>query len=97
MYQIENIVTEIRKNDTEMMKYSDFCKICIENVWQWGIRLDEQRKRIRVLDALEKKEIILEDADFDILKICVETMTWAVIHKDIVKFSDYILTLKPKE
>jgi hypothetical protein len=34
-----------------------------------------------------------EDADIDLLKNLVKNMKWAFIHKEIIKFNDYIENL----
>lgn len=59
------------------------------------IMLDEQRKRVRVLDALEAAGdevfMMLEDADAKVLEECVRKMPWAMLSPGIVEFSDSVI------
>lgn len=60
------------------------------------ILLDEQRKRVRVLDALEGADgnafMMLEDADAQVLESCVRMMPWAMVSPGIVEFSDSVIS-----
>lgn len=63
---------------------------------QQGASIEEMRKGIRILDALdrtifpsEREEILeLEDADWEHLKLKVEKMPWAMVDRRFVQFSD---------
>jgi len=57
---------------------------------QTGATIDEMRKAIRVLDALDKSQDVLEleDADWEFLKSKVERMPWAVVDRRFVQFYD---------
>jgi hypothetical protein len=60
---------------------------------QQGATIDEMRKGIRVLDALDKSRdqvLELEDADWDFLKQKVEKMPWAMVDRRFVQFHDDI-------
>jgi hypothetical protein len=58
---------------------------------QSGATIDEMRKGIRVLDALEATEdgeLNLEDADWEYLKQKIEKMPWAMVDRRFVEFYD---------
>lgn len=58
---------------------------------QQGASIDEMRKCIRVLDALEAADgdvLELEDADWEMLKQKVEAMPWGWVDRRIVRFHD---------
>jgi len=71
-------------------------RACLYQMPQGGFTLDVQRKRLRVLEAVElaekdSKDIKLEDADHDTAKECVRTMAWGVMSRGIVEFCDQVL------
>ena len=58
---------------------------------QSGASIDEMRKGIRVLDALDAAQdnvLTLEDADWEHLKEKVEKMPWAMVDRRFVQFHD---------
>jgi hypothetical protein len=64
---------------------------------QAGASIDEMRRGIRVLDALDKHECIisgvleLEDADWEHLKLKVDKMPWGYADRRIVRFYDDVV------
>lgn len=62
---------------------------------QTGATIDEMRKGIRVLDALDATNgddvLTLEDADWEFLKSKVERMPWAMVDRRFVEFYDDIV------
>lgn len=61
---------------------------------QNGASIDEMRKGIRILDALERAsaEVLeLEDADWEFLKTKVERMPWALVDRRFIQFHDDIM------
>lgn len=60
---------------------------------QKGADLDELRRGIRVLDALDKARDILEleDADWEHLKAKTLAMQWAFVDRRIVAFIDDVI------
>lgn len=61
---------------------------------QSGATIDEMRKGIRILDALEaaRDDILeLEDADWQHLKDKVERMPWAMVDRRFIQFHDDII------
>jgi hypothetical protein len=58
-----------------------------------GLSVDEMRKRLRVVDALEACDgpvLELEDADYELLARKVREMKWIVVDRVIVDFCDDI-------
>lgn len=81
----------------EDQTYKHLVIACLNHVNpQIGINIEEQRKRMRILDAVEKAndELVLEDADAEILKGLVNAMPWAVVKKEIVQFSDDVSAME---
>lgn len=74
--------------------YKDFITTCVNQIPKEGMGVVEMKKRIRITDAMESvdddNKIGLEDADWIVLKQCVNSMSWAMVSKDIVEFVDYI-------
>jgi hypothetical protein len=72
--------------------YAELVKACASNIGKEGVSIAEQRKRIRILDVVEKNEEVMnfEDADADVLKSLVSSMPWALVNKDIVAFGDAV-------
>jgi hypothetical protein len=60
---------------------------------QQGATIDEMRKGIRVLDALDRNAEVLEleDADWEFLKQKVEKMPWAMTDRRFIRFHDDIM------
>jgi hypothetical protein len=60
-----------------------------------GATIDEMRKGIRVLDALDARVgdvIQLEDADWEFLKQKVEKMPWGMTDRRLVRFYDDVFS-----
>jgi len=90
MRTIENKATALPDN----MDYAKLIKICVNVPPKEGFSVEEMKKRIRILDVLDKDPIEIEDADFSILKQCVTQFRWGVLNKEIIAFVDYIQELK---
>ena len=60
---------------------------------QNGATIDEMRRGIRILDALDRAngQLELEDADWDFLKQKVERMPWAQVDRRFVQFYDDVM------
>jgi len=61
---------------------------------QTGATIDEMRKGIRILDALDasKNDVLeLEDADWDFLRAKVERLPWAFTDRRFIQFYDDIM------
>jgi site-specific recombinase len=73
---------------------------CVKFPVQGGFDIEEIRRRIRLLDLLDKsqdndseenKVIRLEDQDLINLRKCVKVTRFNNIHKDIVTFIDKVM------
>lgn len=90
---IENKETTLG-NDIEKVTYVHLIKSCVNSVDpQKGVVISDMRHAIRILDAIESKKIEVEENDFAFLKTKVNEMKWAIIHKDVLEFNDYINNL----
>ena len=83
--------------------YSELIRAIIQSPTnpQQGLTVEDVRKAVRVLDALDiaKDKLELEDADYEVLKTKVENFKFGIAHKNIVTFIDDILAVgenKPK-
>jgi len=96
MKTVENRPTTLDKNKDEKMGYFDLFKIAVENKGQDGFTIQEMRKRLRVIEALEKntEKVELEDGDFETLKACFDAMKWGIISKDISEVDTYLKEIK---
>jgi hypothetical protein len=61
---------------------------------QAGATIDEMRKGIRVLDALDHANgsLELEDADWEFLRQKVEKMPWSQVDRRFVRFYDDVMS-----
>lgn len=82
--------------DVRKINYSDLIKICI-NAGKEGW----SRNRIKQVDKIEevigdgsKDSYKFEDADLAYIKNKVMPFEWAVKHKDLAEFQDYIEEVK---
>lgn len=66
---------------------------------QRGADITEMRSGIRVLDALDKSNGVLEleDADYEHLKMKTLAMQWVAVDKRLVQFVDEVTTATEKE
>ena len=93
MKTVENKKLTISGN---IEKYSDLILACLKNPPQGGYDVTEMRKRIKAMDIIEKggETLEFEDADFDCIKRCVNSMRWGSVHREIIEFVDYISGLQ---
>jgi len=61
---------------------------------QGGATIDEMRRAIHVLDALDEADDVLqlEDADWSFLKQKIDAMPWAMVDRRIVRFHDDVFS-----
>ena len=75
-------------------------RACVIRAPKEGLGLDDVKKRLRVLEAVEKADaahlphVDLEDADAETLQACVRDFRWGAVHADIVKFTDGVSGMK---
>lgn len=99
MKQLQNRRVEFTaRGEAIEATYVAFARSCLDNPPQGGFTLDEQRKRLRVLDALdgvaEDGVVVLEDGDAEKLQECVKAMRWAMMAKPILEFAEAVADMK---
>ena len=77
--------------------YADLVCVCVSYANpQKGITIDEQRKRMRILEVVEnattppESDMQFEDSDADLLKALVKAYPWGIVKKEIVQFGDAV-------
>ena len=83
----------------QTIKYEDLIKNSVNYISreQGGLNVEQQRQRIKILDALEKAKgtLELEDSDASILQQLVKDTKWLVVNKGIIQFADDVSAMKP--
>lgn len=67
----------------------DLIKISLNNPPREGFELKEMRARLRIdiaIDKIKENKLELEDADFEVLKRCVQNMRWVSRDKKLIEF-----------
>lgn len=79
----------------DLKTYSDLIMFCVKNPPQGGFDIADMRKRMKVMDVIEKggESLEFEDAEFECVKQCVKNMRWPFLHKEVMEFVDYISAL----
>ena len=80
--------------EKQELEYKPLIQVIIETPasQERGTTVDEMRKSIRILDALEKSEDVLqlEDADYDYLKSRINNARFSSNNKAFVDFVDCV-------
>lgn len=79
----------------KVFKGADILKVVVMHGGEQGVTLGEQRKRLRILDALDglaldAKELALEDADHGLLAILYENHRFGMVHRGLIELGDNI-------
>ncbi len=96
MKTITNKETKIKSGtgpDEKFLTTNDLLKIAVNDPPERGALVTEMRSRLKILKAIEKSEnntLMLEDADFVVLKKAYDSYGWAVLHNDIVDLADHL-------
>ena len=99
MKTIENKETSIKETaeaSSKNLTYCELLKLIMNVPPKEGYTISEMKMRLDIYAALvpsEKNEMSLEDAPFEIVKQSVNNFRWALVHKDVVDFVDYINSL----
>src|ERR1041385_2221771 len=95
MRVIENKTTAITKTADANARYSDLIAALLTKPLTAMISLKDMRRDLRLIDLLEQAEdtIELQDEDFNFIAKLVESSEWAIKHRDILDFADYIDSL----
>lgn len=77
----------------QKVTYAQLIEQCLSLTPKDGFKLTDMRLRLAILDKLANAttELVLEDAEAAKVRECVEVMPWAMLHKDIVTFTDTVL------
>lgn len=80
-----------------IFNYSELIRAIVQSPTnpQQGLTVEDVRKAVRVLDALDKSKgkLELEDADYEILKTKLENFKFGIAHKNLLTFIDDILAV----
>jgi len=95
MYIIENRNTEMVKEENVLVTYSDLLLIILNRPLKSRITIKEMRRDFVLLDKFEQAgdNITLTDEEYKHVTYLIESFEWYFRHKDIITFSDYILSL----
>jgi len=92
-FKLKKVVVQIGQEQQDIT-YKDFITTCVNQIPKDGMGVIEMKKRLRIIDAVESvdddNKIGLEDEDWVVLKQCVNSMSWAIVSKDIVEFVEYV-------
>lgn len=85
--------------------YGDLITMCLKQPVHGGLDVATLRKRLRILDVVEKanadndadaarnSEYRFEDEDARVLQECVKTMRWPALQREFVNFADAVLAM----
>jgi hypothetical protein len=89
-----------KPNDVGNSSTADLVRVCVNDPGQAGLKIDDIRSRMRLLDAVEKAGdgpfISFEDADAKTVQKCVGGMSWRVVRADLVEFCDAVANMPDK-
>jgi hypothetical protein len=100
MVLVTNKKTTVETGKDSVLKYSDIIKQIVNTPPKDGFSVEIMKQSLRIVTAIENEKkgtISIEDGDFDALKISVNAFRWAIIHKDLLSFVEYINSLQPSK
>ncbi len=88
MATLENKKVNIEFEKGVQATYADLSKACLNNTPQGGFSSEQVVRRIRMLEALDASEEIIEihDEDVPAFKQAVRSMRWISLHKDVAMY-----------
>jgi len=93
----ETEITEQRGEEIKKIGFKDLALVGLNAAPKEGWTTDEMRKRFKAIDKIENLKIgdkvELEDSEFEVL-LESSKVNWAIMHKDIIRFDDYLTLLK---
>lgn len=99
-----NEKVELNREGSEQSLKTDYCELlkkCLNQTPQGGFDLETMRNRLRVVEVLEKVnllgQVVLEDADHAIALRCAIQMKWAIMDRSILLFIDALQKAKKKD
>lgn len=99
MVSFKNVETSMIKEGEKIVKYGDLIVACLDTPPKGGFDIQEMKRRMRILDVVEKggEEFSFEDADIETLKKCVSSMKWAVFHREVLAFCEAVDSIGGKK
>ena len=96
MITLENKATSIAKNEKEFATYADLIVAILNKPLSKTIDIKSMRRDLKLLDIFDTagETVELTKPDFDYVASLIDESEWAIKHKDIVTFVDYIDSLK---
>lgn len=74
--------------------YCTLAAVCLYNTSGKDISTGVMRERFKTIDMFEGKDtathVMLEPMHLKTLQACMSEVKWRIIHRDIVKFEDYV-------
>jgi hypothetical protein len=85
----------MKANEIGSASTAEMLKIGLNEPPPGGLKVEDIRSRLRVLDAIDKSNgvLALEDADAKVMQACVVAMKWKAVHPDIVTFTEAVANL----
>lgn len=95
MKTIENKITTIPQGGDVFANYGTLLTILLNKPPHKGMDLNSMRRDIRLLELFETNTSTFEVSpeDLQYLSQLAETSEWAIRHRDILDFADYITSL----
>lgn len=95
MKTLKNVTTTINVDAAgeEKLSYVELAKVCINNMPQGGLDVSQMKARLDVMTALDKANGEVKfttTAQIETLQSCVKGMRWAIMHEDVVKFTEAV-------
>jgi len=82
-------LTDIVEPGAGKLTTVELCKAALNNIPAAGLLPTDMFKRLQVLNKLqanEVDEIVLEDSEFETLKVCVENITYTAVNANLMDF-----------
>ena len=82
----------VKMHKGETFNSHDVLRTIIENAPK-GMNLVEMRQRMRILDLLANPEadhILIEEADYAVLKTALQNFSFSIVHADIIAIADAV-------
>jgi len=95
--KITEITNQVSEKEVKNLGYVDLALLGLRLTPEGGWDIEDMRQRFKLIDKLVLvdigTDIELEDAEFDLIE-STTIKKWAIMHKDVIAYSDYINSLK---
>ena len=89
--KIKNTETALEE-DGHKLTYADIIKVCMVSRQSSGLTLEEVRACLSIEDAIGAwsvgEEIEFSESEHQFLAAAIQSMRWAVVHRDIITFAE---------